>query len=371
MRKLAVGADAGGIVSFMDFSALLQQSAAHAWLYLPTALLLGALHGLEPGHSKTMMAAFIIAVRGTVTQAALLGLSAAFSHSLIIWALAAAALRYGSQWNVESTEPYLQLGTGIIVVGLAVWTLWRIRRERRGGGHHHHHHHDESKTFATEWGEVRLDVFEDGVPPRFRLNLPAAIEGSTVTITTRRAEGVDQEFAFVAKPGFLESVDEIPEPHEFTADITITGEKALNLRAEFVEGHGHTHGPDDEEDDAHARMHAEQIRTRFTGRHVTTGQIVMFGLTGGLMPCPAAFSILLICLQLKKFTLGFALVGAFSLGLALTLVTVGVVAAWSLNKATKASPRIANLARNAPYLSSGLLILLGLFLATRGLIHLA
>ena len=104
----------------MDFSQLLQQSAAHAWLYLPTALLLGALHGLEPGHSKTMMAAFIIAVRGTVMQAALLGLSAAFSHSLIIWALAALALRYGSQWNVEATEPYLQLGTGIIVIGLAI-----------------------------------------------------------------------------------------------------------------------------------------------------------------------------------------------------------------------------------------------------------
>ena len=42
---------------------LLQQGTAHAWLFVPTAILLGALHGLEPGHSKTMMAAFIIAVR--------------------------------------------------------------------------------------------------------------------------------------------------------------------------------------------------------------------------------------------------------------------------------------------------------------------
>jgi nickel/cobalt transporter (NicO) family protein len=47
---------------------LLQQSTAHAWLFIPTAILLGALHGLEPGHSKTMMAAFIIAVRGTVPR---------------------------------------------------------------------------------------------------------------------------------------------------------------------------------------------------------------------------------------------------------------------------------------------------------------
>ena len=55
---------------------LLQSSAAPAPLLLSSALVLGALHGLEPGHSKTMMTAFIIAVRGTVAQAALLGLAA-------------------------------------------------------------------------------------------------------------------------------------------------------------------------------------------------------------------------------------------------------------------------------------------------------
>ena len=98
-----------GIVHRMtDFSQALSQGSAHAWLYIPTAILLGALHGLEPGHSKTMMAAFIVAIRGTVTQAVLLGLSAAFSHSLIIWLLAAVALKYGSQWNAETTEPYFQ-----------------------------------------------------------------------------------------------------------------------------------------------------------------------------------------------------------------------------------------------------------------------
>jgi ABC-type nickel/cobalt efflux system permease component RcnA len=44
----------------------------NAWLFLPAAILLGALHGLEPGHSKTMMAAFIVAIRGTIGQAVLL-----------------------------------------------------------------------------------------------------------------------------------------------------------------------------------------------------------------------------------------------------------------------------------------------------------
>ena len=62
-----------------DFTSLLQQG--NAWLFIPSAILLGALHGLEPGHSKTMMAAFIVAVRGTLKQAVLLGLAATVSHT--------------------------------------------------------------------------------------------------------------------------------------------------------------------------------------------------------------------------------------------------------------------------------------------------
>src|SRR5580698_7366226 len=108
------------------------------WLYIPTAILLGALHGLEPGHSKTMMAAFIIAIRGTIAQAVLLGLSAAISHSLLIWLLAAVALKFGNQWNAETVEPYLQLISAVMILGLAVWMFFRTRREVHAAHHHHH-----------------------------------------------------------------------------------------------------------------------------------------------------------------------------------------------------------------------------------------
>ena len=72
----------------MDIVALVEQGASNPFILMIFAMLLGALHGLEPGHSKTMMAAFVIAVRGTVGQAVLLGLSAAVSHSIIVWVLA-------------------------------------------------------------------------------------------------------------------------------------------------------------------------------------------------------------------------------------------------------------------------------------------
>src|SRR5476651_1344465 len=112
-----------------DFLHALQNGAANLWIFIPTAILLGALHGLEPGHSKTMMAAFIVAIRGTIGQAVLLGLSAAISHSLIIWVLAAAALHFGDRFNAESVEPYLQLGSAVMILALASWMFFRTRRE--------------------------------------------------------------------------------------------------------------------------------------------------------------------------------------------------------------------------------------------------
>src|SRR5476651_66812 len=108
-----------------DFSALLQQGTSNAWLFIPSAILLGVLHGLEPGHSKTMMAAFIIAIRGTVTQAVLLGLSATLSHTAVVWAVAMTGLYFGSSWSAEATEPYLQVISAVLIISVAVWMVWR------------------------------------------------------------------------------------------------------------------------------------------------------------------------------------------------------------------------------------------------------
>src|ERR1700712_4729543 len=108
-----------------DLSQLLQQSTTNAWLFVPSAILLGALHGLEPGHSKTMMAAFIVAVRGTVTQAVLLGLSATLSHTVVVWAVALAGLYLGQQWGSEAAEPHFQIASAVVIVAIAAWMIGR------------------------------------------------------------------------------------------------------------------------------------------------------------------------------------------------------------------------------------------------------
>src|SRR5579872_5290639 len=120
---------------------MLQQGTAHAWLFIPSAILLGALHGLEPGHSKTMMAAFIIAVRGTVAQAVMLGVAAALSHTAVVWVVALSGLYFGHNLNITAHEPYLQLASAVIVAMIAAWMIWRTRREQIFATAHDHHHH--------------------------------------------------------------------------------------------------------------------------------------------------------------------------------------------------------------------------------------
>ena len=357
-----------------------QEYLAHGqgWLFLPAAILLGALHGLEPGHSKTMMAAFIVAIRGTIGQAVLLGLSAAISHSLIIWVLAAAALHFGSQWNAETVEPYLQLGSAVMILGLAVWMFWRTRRDLRAAADHEHgHEHAHSELFTLDLGhgKLQLSVFEAGVPPVFQLRAPpgeALPSAKDVTLETVRPDGTRQIFGFSPKEGFLESTVDIPEPHEFDATVTIRhGSHNHSCRVEFREDehHHHHHDLDDgskEFQDAHERAHSQDIAQRFAGRVVTTPQIILFGVTGGLMPCPAAFTVLLVCLQLKRVALGFAVVGAFSFGLALTMVATGVLAAWSVRHAEKRFKGFGEVMRRAPYVSCVLLVSLASFMAWHG-----
>ena len=113
--------------------------------------------------------------------------------------------------------------------------------------------------------------------------------------------------------------------------------------------------------DAHERAHAQDIKRRFANQNVTTGQIIMFGLTGGLIPCPASITILLLCLQIKKIALGATLVLCFSIGLAVTMVTVGAAAALSVKHVSKRWLGFGELARRAPYFSGALIILVGLY----------
>ena len=383
-----------------SFATLLQQG--NSWLFVPSAILLGALHGLEPGHSKTMMAAFIVAIRGTLAQAVLLGLSATLSHTAIVWAIALTGLYFGRNWNTETTEPYFQLVSAVLIVAVAAWMLWRTRRENAARteyaplhdhhdhghhdshGHHHRHGHgdhthgrDAGRRVDTGHGVVLLTIFEEGVPPRFRLHSESGPSwpAAQVQIETERANGSRALFSFRRHDGYLESQQTIPEPHEFVARLRLgTPGHSHDFDLEFVAGrHDHAipgyRGLDlaaPGYQDPHELAHANDIRRRFASRHVTTGQIVVFGLTGGLIPCPASITVLLLCLQLKRVALGAALVVCFSIGLALTMVATGAVAALGVQHAARRFSGFGELTRTAPYFSGALILLVGVYVGYQG-----
>jgi nickel/cobalt exporter len=251
---------------------------------------------------------------------------------------------------------------------------------KAAAAHHHHHDHEhghsDTQTIKTGTGSVVLSVFEEGVPPVFRLRFPGGDlpESTELRLQTVRQDGAQQHFGLVSKGDFLESTTSIPEPHNFDAVLEISyGNQSHTFIVPFREAdHEHDHAHEElpevagSFEDAHEQAHAREIQERFAQREVSTGQIILFGLTGGLLPCPAAFSILIICLQLKQVTLGFAIVAAFSVGLAMTLVATGALAAWSVRHATKRFAGFGELARKAPYISSAFLVLLAGYMIYHG-----
>jgi cation diffusion facilitator family transporter len=132
---------------------------------------------------------------------------------------------------------------GLAVNVASVWLLSGGHGHDHGHSHGHHHHghdhhgHESGHAIATASGPVILDIFEDGVPPRFRLT-PGA---SGAQVETLRPDGRRQTFALRDCGGFMESIEEIPEPHAFEAELHLGGVTHSVTFAEPASGHAHTH----------------------------------------------------------------------------------------------------------------------------------
>jgi cation diffusion facilitator family transporter len=172
--------------------------------------------------------------------------------SAIILAMIALMIGYESIARLFAPAP-IRFAEAIPVacLGLAVniASAWLLSGADHGHSHRHRHshgathgddhEHDESRLVATRDGEAALDIFENGVPPRFRLHARSgrALTAAGTSVEILRPDGRRQVFAFAERTGFLESIDEIPEPHAFTAHVTIGGQ---TVATSFEE---HEHAP--------------------------------------------------------------------------------------------------------------------------------
>ena len=166
--------------------------------------------------------------------------------SAIVLAMIALLIGYESVTRILApVQIHFAEAIPIACVGLAVniASAWLLS----SGGHYHGHSHgehddhtrEEAHTIATRSGDLLLEVFEDGVPPRFRLRTVGgpAPDADTTRITTTRRDGAKQEFNMVARGQYLESVATIPEPHAFTAQLTLAGATYTTV----FEEHDHAH----------------------------------------------------------------------------------------------------------------------------------
>jgi cation diffusion facilitator family transporter len=150
--------------------------------------------------------------------------------SAIILAMIALLIGYESITRIFAPAP-IQFTEAIPIacLGLAVniASAWLLSGEGHRHGHSHghgaHDDHDEPNDIATPSGTVRLEVFEDGAPPRFRLRAQSgqALPAQAASVETVRSDGARQVFIMRDRGGFLESVAEIPEPHAFMANVRI------------------------------------------------------------------------------------------------------------------------------------------------------
>lgn len=100
---------------------------SEALILLATNFLWGAYHAVQPGHGKTIAAAYIVGARGRPVDAWILGIFVTLSHTsgiVLVGVLASLGLP-----GLESKriEVWLKVLTGVLIVAIGLWTLWTQR----------------------------------------------------------------------------------------------------------------------------------------------------------------------------------------------------------------------------------------------------
>jgi ABC-type nickel/cobalt efflux system permease component RcnA len=134
---------AGTSIARMDALAqTLQAGAGSPWAVLGALVLalgLGALHALEPGHGKTLLAVSLVGARATAPRAVVLAAALTAAHTAGVLALGVIVL-LAAHWVVpETIYPWLTLLSGALVTAIGARAL-----KRQIGHRHHHHHHRNS-----------------------------------------------------------------------------------------------------------------------------------------------------------------------------------------------------------------------------------
>jgi ABC-type nickel/cobalt efflux system permease component RcnA len=255
--------------SFTDLIATKQLGLGIILIALAVAVGLGAFHALEPGHGKTLVAAYLVGSRGTMKHAFLLGLIVTAAHTAGVYLLGVVTL-YASRYIVpEQLYPWLGVVSGVMIAGLGSVLFVRRYRGKDGLSSHHDHHHAGDSHDSSD------------------------------------------------------DHDHHHHEHDHSHD------------------HGHTH-------------HHHDLNQRVTLRELLT-----LGISGGIVPCPAALVVLLSAVSMQRIGFGLLLIVAFSVGLAAVLIAIGLLMVYARGFMSRFYTNGRLFTRWLPLASSTLIMLFG------------
>lgn len=128
--------------------------------------------------------------------------------------------------------------------------------------------------------------------------------------------------------------------------------------------HGHTHGHSHDHDHGHGHSHTDPAHNPFTRKG-----LLALGLSGGLVPSPTVFLILISGLVTGRVAFAVLLVVVFGVGMMVTICGVGVLTLTGMNLVRGGSARWQWLARASvllPKVAAWVVIVLGLTYLTLG-----
>ncbi|MDW6063811.1 sulfite exporter TauE/SafE family protein [Streptomyces sp. FXJ1.4098] len=233
-----------------------------------TAMLLGAMHALAPGHGKTLMAAAAAAGgRSAMRDVLALGASVTITHTLGVFALG--LLVTAGSAAAPSVIAWLGIASGVLVTLAGAGLLRKALRRRAPAHHHHEHEHKHGHDHG-----------------------PAHSHG---------------------------------DEHARASDHSHGHEHAREHAHEHAPEHSHTHEHEKEHEHAHVHSHGGFTHSHPlpSGRLTLRGTLLL-GFAGGLVPSPSAVVVLVGAAALGQAWFGFLLVLAYGAGLALTLTLAGI-----------------------------------------------
>ena len=183
----ALAGGAGGAVpmgvdratrAFTELVARQHLGVGFGLLAVGLALLLGAVHALGPGHGKTVMAAYLLGMRGSLRQSLLVALTVTVTHTAGVLLLGV-ALSASTALAPERIYPWLGLASGLLLAGVGATLLRRALRAGlpaiaaagAGHGHPHDHPHDRGQAHAGDaarrpgWRSLVSMGFAGGLVP--------------------------------------------------------------------------------------------------------------------------------------------------------------------------------------------------------------